>query len=386
MGETQDAAAVLAVRYLQRPTGKQRLLAKLVSENPDQKLHSSDNGFQALCEHITRVACVQAAGGVARACERVHFKPLIMPHTKVELGHCGYLNSCRRKNTCPYLHYVVDDTPPLTPFHWTCSSLSPYPMHSQRAIEAPLQVPMQQLDRYGLGAWVRHGTEQARGWRPLPGQWINCDLHTFDLSALGHFDVVLADPPWDIHMSLPYGTLSDDDMRALNVPALQTEGLLFLWVTGRSMELGHELLHQWGYTRIDELIWIKTNQTERLVRTGRTGHWLNHSKEHCLVGIKRAKARHPPDAWGPGQISELPPWLHSGLGTDIVVAHVRDTSRKPDELYAMIEKLCPGGRKIELFGRRHNVRPGWLTLGNQLKSTYVVEPALRAACASEPSA
>ena len=25
---------------------------------------------------------------------------------------------------------------------------------------------------------------------------------------------------------------------------------------------------------------------QRLIRTGRTGHWLNHSKEHCLVGIK----------------------------------------------------------------------------------------------------
>lgn len=28
--------------------------------------------------------------------------------------------------------------------------------------------------------------------------------------------------------------------------------------------------------------------------------------------------------------------------------------------------MCPGGRKIELFGRPQNCMPGWLTLGNQL--------------------
>ena len=52
------------------------------------------------------------------------------------------------------------------------------------------------------------------------------------------------------------------------------------------MELGRELLRLWGYKRVDELIWVKTNQLQRLIRTGRTGHWLNHGKEHCLVGIK----------------------------------------------------------------------------------------------------
>ncbi len=41
------------------------------------------------------------------------------------------------------------------------------------------------------------------------------------------------------------------------------------------MELGRECLKTWGYTRVDELIWVKTNQLQRLIRTGRTGHWLN---------------------------------------------------------------------------------------------------------------
>jgi mRNA (2'-O-methyladenosine-N6-)-methyltransferase len=51
------------------------------------------------------------------------------------------------------------------------------------------------------------------------------------------------------------------------------------------MELGRELLELWGYERVEEIIWVKTNQLQRLIRTGRTGHWLNHSKEHCLVRV-----------------------------------------------------------------------------------------------------
>ncbi|KAI6703204.1 hypothetical protein NL676_012340 [Syzygium grande] len=128
-------------------------------------------------------------------------------------------------------------------------------------------------------------------------QWINCDIGNFRIDVIGHFRVIMADPPWAIHMELPYGTMSDDEMQNLNVPALQTDGLIFLWVTGRAMELGRECsciinfsacfgLELWGYKRVEEIIWVKTNQLQRIIRTGRTGHWLNHSKEHCLVGIK----------------------------------------------------------------------------------------------------
>lgn len=71
------------------------------------------------------------------------------------------------------------------------------------------------------------------------------------------------------------------------------------------MELGRECLDLWGYKRVDELIWVKTNQLQRLIRTGRTGHWLNHSKEHCLVGIKGN------------------PQIHRRIDCDVLVAEVR---------------------------------------------------------------
>lgn len=79
---------------------------------------------------------------------------------------------------------------------------------------------------------------------------------------------------------------------------------------GRAMELGRECLDLWGYKRVDELIWVKTNQLQRLIRTGRTGHWLNHSKEHCLVGVKGN------------------PQINRNLDCDVLVAEVRNVAAK----------------------------------------------------------
>jgi mRNA m6A methyltransferase catalytic subunit len=55
---------------------------------------------------------------------------------------------------------------------------------------------------------------------------------------------------------------------------------------------------------------------------------------------------------------KFPSWVNRGLATDVIVSEVRETSRKPDEVYEIIERMCPGGRKIEIFGRKHNTRPG----------------------------
>ena len=114
----------------------------------------------------------------------------------------------------------------------------------------------------------------------------------------------------------------------LNILHYFIKGLIFLWVTGRAMELGRECLKLWGYDRVDEIIWVKTNQLQRIIRTGRTGHWINHGKEHCLVGLKGGKDMK----------------LNRGLDCDVIVAEVRATSHKPDEIYGIIERLSPGTR------------------------------------------
>uniref|UniRef100_W8C148 mRNA m(6)A methyltransferase n=2 Tax=Ceratitis capitata TaxID=7213 RepID=W8C148_CERCA len=263
-------------------------------------------------------------------CTKLHFKKIIQSHTDESLGDCSFLNTCFHMATCKYVHYEVDTIPNI-------NTNKPVDVKTKLCIKRSID-PSVTL---------------------YPPQWIQCDLRYLDMTVLGKFAVVMADPPWDIHMELPYGTMSDDEMRQLGVPALQDDGLIFLWVTGRAMELGRECLKLWGYERVDELIWVKTNQLQRIIRTGRTGHWLNHGKEHCLVGMKGN-----------------PKNLNRGLDCDVIVAEVRATSHKPDEIYGIIERLSPGTRKIELFGRPHNVQPNWITLGNQLDGIRLVDPEL----------
>uniref|UniRef100_A0AAV2KRS1 mRNA m(6)A methyltransferase n=1 Tax=Knipowitschia caucasica TaxID=637954 RepID=A0AAV2KRS1_KNICA len=286
---------------------------------------------QEFCDHGTKEECSRS-GYTPQPCTKLHFRRIINKHTDESLGDCSFLNTCFHMDTCKYVHYEIDCPPEA---------------------ECSLMGPQGGATELCLGA----GDADSNVGTLFPSQWICCDIRFLDVAILGKFSVVMADPPWDIHMELPYGTLTDDEMRKLNIPTLQDDGFLFLWVTGRAMELGRECLSLWGYERVDEIIWVKTNQLQRIIRTGRTGHWLNHGKEHCLVGFK-----------GNTQ------GFNRGLDCDVIVAEVRSTSHKPDEIYGMIERLSPGTRKIELFGRPHNVQPNWVTLGNQLDGIHLLDP------------
>jgi len=63
----------------------------------------------------------------------------------------------------------------------------------------------------------------------------------------------------------------------------------------------------WSYPLVPvPPVWVKTNQLQRLIRTGRTGHWINHSKEHCLVGVKGK------------------PRVNKGVDCDVIVAEASE--------------------------------------------------------------
>ena len=300
------------------------LSTKSVMEQLKLQNFQSAGGSQLreFCYFKTKSDCRRARNG-KKACAKLHFHRIIHPHTDQSLGDCSFLNTCFHVETCKFVHYSIDDS-----------------IDEPEALPRKLTSLKSALPRTKL----------------TPPQWINCDMRYFDMTVIGKFAVIMADPPWDIHMELPYGTMGDDEMRQLNIPALQDEGYIFLWVTGRAMELGRDCLTLWGYERVDELIWVKTNQLQRLIRTGRTGHWINHGKEHCLVGAKGDPA------------------MNKGIDTDVIVAEVRATSHKPDEIYGVIERLSPGTRKVELFGRPHNCQPNWMTLGNQLDGIRIIDP------------
>ena len=331
----EELEYLLSVKSVREKESKQMgseiqdlLNAKSVMEQLKLQNFKSAGGSQLreFCSHKTKDDCRRARNS-KKACSKLHFHRIVHPHTDQSLGDCSFLNTCFHMETCKFVHYSIDDS-----------------------IDEPEALPRRSIA-------IKSALPRTKLISP---QWINCDMRYFDMSVIGKFAVIMADPPWDIHMELPYGTMGDDEMRQLNIPALQDEGYIFLWVTGRAMELGRECLTLWGYEHVDELIWVKTNQLQRLIRTGRTGHWINHGKEHCLVGVKGN------------------PTVNRGIDTDVIVAEVRATSHKPDEIYGVIERLSPGTRKVELFGRMHNCQPNWMTLGNQLDGVNIIDEDIAA--------
>lgn len=142
-------------------------------------------------------------------CNKLHFKKIIQSHTDETLGDCSFLNTCFHMDTCKYVHYEVDS-------QTGNSNIS----KAEEIGKLNRTVALPKLKVLDPSTALH------------PAQWIQCDLRFLDMTVLGKFAVIMADPPWDIHMELPYGTMSDDEMRQLGVPALQDNGLIFLWVTG----------------------------------------------------------------------------------------------------------------------------------------------------------
>lgn len=258
---------------------------------------------------------------------KLHFDRIVNSTTDASLGDCSYLDTCYKGRSCKYVHYKV-----LLP---TKPTVYRTPNFGQ---PSPCQI------------------------RP---QYIQCDIRELDFPRLGgNYAAIIVDPPWDIHMNSQSSTaepsITDNEILGLDVGSLQEEGVLFLWVTGRVLDLGRRCLQQWGYGHIEELVWCKTNQLGRTICTGRTGHWINHSKEHCLVGLKGN-----------------PTWIKRNVDVDVIVSTTRGRSQKPLELYGIIDRMVgPNSKKIELFGRMQNVRPGWLTVGKELPGMSVFDPQL----------
>lgn len=204
------------------------------------------------------------------------------------------------------------------------------------------------------------------------GHYINCDLRYFSLETLGKFDVILIDPPWRVVQSRPqeammfsntnfrlnYNTLSYQEIMDINVGALCDQGFCFLWVLNSSLQFGLNLLNHWGFTYIDRIVWVKKTKNDQIFAG--TGYYFLHSTELLLVGVKHGSTKKN------GQKLQY----ISKVTNDILFSKVGIQSQKPNEQYEIIENMVPGARKIELFARNHNVRKGWLSLGNRLGEPF----------------
>ena len=213
------------LELLGKPTAKEQ-------ENLDMFRNTSGNQLKQFCKHSTKYECTRATGS-KRPCDKLHFAKIIQPHTDETLGDCSFLNTCFHMDTCKYIHYEVDQDDVRRaekrkrsydhPDNSTNSGNTQHRLSSGSLGNNSINGSMKMNDS------TLHNSSIGSGIKLVPPQWVQCDLRNLNLPVLGKFSVVMADPPWDIHMELPYGTMSDDEMRKLPVPTLQDEGTLSLY-------------------------------------------------------------------------------------------------------------------------------------------------------------
>lgn len=199
-----------------------------------------------------------------------------------------------------------------------------------------------------------------------PSEWqvpphcipIHTDVVRYDWTALSQacqFDVIMMDPPWQLATANPtrgvalgYSQLTDKDIQNLPIPKLQKNGFLFIWVINAKYQFTLDLFEQWGYTLVDEIVWVKMTVNRRLAKSH--GFYLQHAKEVCLVGKR----------------GDDIPGMKKGVKSDIIYAERRGQSQKPEEIYELIEDLVPNGKYLEIFGRKNNLKNFWVTVGNEV--------------------
>lgn len=135
---------------------------------------------------------------------------------------------------------------------------------------------------------------------------------------------------------------------------------LYLWVPNALLREGLEVLDAWGFKYKTNIIWYKVRQDGGPDRRG-VGFYFRNVTEILLFGVKGSLRTGAPGRRQP----------------NIVSTRKREHSRKPDEVYDVIEDCSPGPY-LELFARAPRV--GWTQWGNEVE-TYLerrkVAPAYR---------
>lgn len=191
------------------------------------------------------------------------------------------------------------------------------------------------------------------------------------------FATILADPPWQFqnrtgkmapeHKRLNrYGTMVLDDILALPVDQLAADTAhLYLWVPNALLPEGLRVLEAWGFQYKSNLVWHKVRKDGGPDGRG-VGFYFRNTTELILFGIKGKNAR----TLAPGRSQ-----------VNIIRSMKREHSRKPDEMYELVE-ACSLGPRLELFAR--GSRPGWTTWGNQADVYYPDWPTYSNHSQSEP--
>jgi N6-adenosine-specific RNA methylase IME4 len=172
------------------------------------------------------------------------------------------------------------------------------------------------------------------------------------------YGTILADPPWQFsnrtgkmapeHRRLKrYPTLTLQAIKAIPVAAVAAvQSHLYLWVPNAILREGLAVMEAWGFQYKTNLIWHKIRKDGGPDGRG-VGFYFRNTTEMVLFGVR-------------GQLRTL---ASGRTQVNIIKTRKREHSRKPDELYKIIE-ACSPGPFLELFARGQ--RADWDQWGNEV--------------------
>ncbi len=171
------------------------------------------------------------------------------------------------------------------------------------------------------------------------------------------FATMLADSPWQFQNRT--GKMATEHRRLLRYPTMELEEIfelpvsrlaaarshLYLWVPNALLAEGMEVVRRWGFTCKSNIVWHKIRKDGGPDGHG-VGFYFRNVTELLLFGVR-------------GSMRPLTP---GRTQVNFLATRKREHSRKPDEIYDLIES-CSSGPFLELFARF--ARHCWSQWGNE---------------------
>lgn len=169
------------------------------------------------------------------------------------------------------------------------------------------------------------------------------------------YRAILCDPPWRFNTFSAkgegksaqghYACMPLDQIKALPVAELaHPDGCaLIMWATAPMLPEAMQTMAAWGFTYKSAGAWAKRSRTGTKWAFG-TGYCFRSAVEFYLLGTRGRPKQ---------QVRNV---------RNLIVANLREHSRKPDQMHHDVAALFPEPR-AELFARE--ARPGFDTWGNE---------------------
>lgn len=178
------------------------------------------------------------------------------------------------------------------------------------------------------------------------------------------YAVIYADPPWAYRIysqkghgrsaESHYPTMSIDAIKALPVSTIAAKDCsLFLWITFLCMREAFSVIDAWGFTyKTVAFVWVKQNRKSNSLFVG-MGYWTRANAEICVLATRGHPKR-----------------VNAGV-RQIILSHIEEHSKKPDEVRDRIVQLMGDVPRIELFARQ--APKGWDVWGNEVENSITFE-------------